>query len=145
MERGFDLLIGADGAWSKVRPVLTYVEPYFVGLGGYDLFVHDAEKNHPEIHELVNRGSLSVYSDCKGLVAEQRGIGTIIAYASGQREEDLKETSGYDLHNASEVKKAIREEFKNRAEPLVKLTQVADELAPCIYCPGDTDGSTGPR
>ena len=60
-------------------------EPYFFGLGGYDPFVHDAEKNHHELHKLVNRGSPFVYSDCKGLVAQQRGDGTIIVYASGKR------------------------------------------------------------
>ena len=88
-------------------------EPYLVGLGGYDPFVHDAEKNHPELHKIVSRGSLFVYSDCKSLVAQQRRVGTIIVYALGKREEDWKETCGYDLHNASEVKKAIREEFKD--------------------------------
>ena len=51
----------------------------------------------------------------------------MIVYASSKREEDWKKTCGYDLHNASEVKKAIKEEFKDWAEPLVKLTQVADE------------------
>ena len=127
VETGFDLLVGADGAWSKVRPVLTNVEPHFVGLGGYDLFIHDAEKKHPDLYKLVNRGSLFVYSDCKGIIGQQRGDGTIIVYASGKREENWKETCGYDLDNASEVKKAIREEFKGWAEPLVKLTQVADE------------------
>lgn len=44
-----------------------------------------------------------------------------------KREEDWKETCGYDLNNASEVKKAIREEFKDWAEPLLKPTQVADD------------------
>lgn len=128
VETGFDVLIGADGAWSKVRPVLTDVEPHFVGLGGYDLFVHDAEENHPDLYKLVNRGSVFAYSDCKGIVAQQRGDGTIIVYASGKREEDWKKTCGYDLHSASEVKTAIREEFKDWAEQLVKFTQVADEI-----------------
>ena len=127
VETDFDLIVGADGAWSKVRPVLTDVKPQFVGLGGYDFFIHDAENSHPDLFKLVNRGSLFVYSDGKGVNAQQRGDGTIIAYASGQREEDWKVTCGYDIHNASEVKKAIREEFKDWAEPLVKLTQVADE------------------
>lgn len=127
VETGFDLLIGADGAWSKVRPVLTDVEPYFVGLGGYDLFIHDAEQSHPDLYKLVNRGSLFVSSDCKGLSAQQRGDGTIIVYVSGKRDEDWKQNCGYDLHNASEVKKAIKEEFRDWAEQLVKLTQVADE------------------
>ena len=127
IEAGFDLLVGADGAWSKVRPVLTDVEPYFAGLGGYDLLIHDAEKSHPDLFKLVNRGSLFVYSDGKGLNAQQRGDGTIIVYASGHRDEDWKERCGYDLHNASEVKRALKEEFKSWAEPLVKLIQVADE------------------
>lgn len=125
-ETGFDLLVGADGAWSKVRPVLTDMEPYFVGIGTYDLFVHDAEKNHPDLHKLVNRGSLFVYSDCKAIIAQQRGDGTIVVYASGKREEDWKKTCGYNLDDVNEVKKAIKEEFKDWAEPLVKLTQVAD-------------------
>ena len=127
VETDFDLVVGADGAWSKVRPVLTDVKPQFVGLGGYDLFIHDAENSHPDLFELVNRGSLFVYSDGKGVNAQQRGDGTIIVYVSGHRDEDWKDTCGYDLHNASEVKKAIREEFKDWAKPLVKLTQVADE------------------
>ena len=127
VETGFDLLIGADGAWSKVRPVLTHVEPYFIGLGAYELFIHDAEKSHPDLYKLVNRGSLFVYSDCKGVSAQQRGDGTIIVYVSGKRDEDWQKTCGYDVHNVSEVKKAIREELSDWAEPLVKLTQVADE------------------
>ena len=135
-ETGFDLLVGADGAWSKVRPVLTDVEPYFLGLGGYDLFVHDAEKNHPDLYKLLNRGSLFVYSDCKAIIAQQRGDGTIVVYAQGKREEDWKKTCGFDLHDANEVKRAIKEEFKDWAEPLVKLTQVADDIeivARCLY------------
>ena len=127
VEMGFDLLVGADGAWSKVRTALTDVQPHFVGLGGYELFVHDAETSHPELHKLINRGSLFAYSDCKGITAQQRGDGTIIVYASGKREEDWRKTCGYDLHDAREVKKAVKEEFQDWAEPLVKLTQVADE------------------
>ncbi|CAD6582748.1 MAG: hypothetical protein ASARMPREDX12_001023 [Alectoria sarmentosa] len=128
METNIDLLVGADGAWSRVRPTLTDIEPHFIDLGGYDLFIHDAEKNYPDLHKLVNRGSLFAYSDCKGLIAQQRGDGTIIVYASGKREEDWKKTCEYDLHNASEVKKAIKEEFKDWAEPLVKLTQSKGDL-----------------
>lgn len=141
VETGFDLLIGADGAWSKVRHVLTNVEPHFVGLGGYDLFIHNAESRHPDLYKLVNRGSLFVYSDGKALNAQQRGDGTITVYTSGHRDEDWKKTCGYDLHNASRVKKAMREEFKDWAEPLVKLTQVADEKhftarSLCVLPPG---------
>lgn len=33
VEKGFDLIIGADGAWSEVRTFLAPTKPFFSGVG----------------------------------------------------------------------------------------------------------------
>ena len=127
VERGFDLIVGADGAWSRVRPALTDIQPQYAGLGGFDMYVDDVEKRYPDLHKLINRGSLFAYSDGKNITGQQKGDGSLIIYASQVRNEDWMKTCGYDVHNAADVKEAIAKDFSDWAKPLVKLTQVAND------------------
>jgi len=126
-ETGFDLIVGADGAWSKVRPLLSTVEPYYSGIGGIRSLVNDAEDRHPDIYKLVNRGSVFCYSDGKSLNAQQLGDGTITVGSWTRRTEDWQKTCGYDVHDGKQVKKALLEEFKDWNPQLLQFIELADE------------------
>lgn len=127
VEREYDLIVGADGAWSKVRPLVSQARPIYSGIGGMHLLISDVEKRYPDLHKLVNRGSLFAFSSGKSIISQQIGDGALHVSAWSRRDESWIRDCAHDVHNAEEVKKAILQEFEGWAEPLLKLTQVADD------------------
>ncbi|KAL9607186.1 MAG: hypothetical protein Q9167_007875, partial [Letrouitia subvulpina] len=127
VETGFDLVVGADGAWSKVRPLLSAAQPIFSGVAGFDLVIKDAEARHAEISRFVNRGSVFAYSDSKCVLLQQRGDDSIIVYAWSARDEQWIKSCGFDVHNPKEIKAALRKDYAEWKEPLLSATQVADD------------------
>jgi len=68
----FDLVIGADGAWSKVRNLLTDVNPRYEGTQCITLNIQHITKKHPRLAELVGLGSFSALGNRHGVMS-QRG------------------------------------------------------------------------
>ena len=123
---GFDLVIGADGAWSKVRQLLTPVQPYFSGVGGHNLVIPCAKDNHPDLEEFVNRGSVFAFSDGSTIMGQQMGNGSIYVSIWSVRGKNWMQEAGYDVSDGKAVKKALTEEYKNWDGRLLKLIQAAD-------------------
>lgn len=58
-ESGFDLVVGAEGGWSKVLDILTPVKPFYSGIAGVDIKINDIDRRFPELSKKVGRGSVS--------------------------------------------------------------------------------------
>src|SRR5580704_9936529 len=52
------LLVGADGAWSRVRPVLSDATPEYIGVTSVEYFLFDGDTRHHATAEAVGAGSL---------------------------------------------------------------------------------------
>lgn len=104
---GFDLIVGCDGAFSKTRNLLTSEKPHYSGLGGWTMFIANAEHTAPEVYKLVNRGSVFAYSDGKTLAIQQLSDESIYVSYYGQHPEDFTQTCGFDAQSDIESAKTV--------------------------------------
>ncbi|KAI9788247.1 MAG: hypothetical protein M1816_007013 [Peltula sp. TS41687] len=127
VERGFDLVVGADGAFSKVRPLLTHVRPHYSGVGGYSMLISDAEQKHPTLYRLVNRGSFFSISDGKMVIGQQMGDGSIYVSAYGVCNEDWMREASYDVSHGPSVKAALCDEYRDWSPQIKDLFKAVDD------------------
>jgi len=72
-----DLLIGADGANSRVRPLVSEDRPAYSGLTHLEGSISDADRTHPELAAQVGRGNYWALGSGLHLAAQRNGDGTI--------------------------------------------------------------------
>ncbi|KAH6897473.1 hypothetical protein B0T10DRAFT_186787 [Thelonectria olida] len=108
---GFDLIVGADGAWSKVRKEIDpTLVPEFVGIAMHEFEILDPQKNAPEIYDLVNRGSVFASSDGVRMSIQQMGDGSLSMYATNVNKDPdwmKPEKCSYDAYSLEETIPAL--------------------------------------
>jgi len=126
-QAGFDLVVGADGAWSRVRPVLSPAKPFHSGIAGHAFRIPGAKLTSPTAYDLVNRGSLFAWSDGKSIMAQYMGDGSLNIGTWARKPEDWRKQCGYDVHDAKAVKEACVPEYADWDARLVSFTQCAED------------------
>ncbi len=123
------VLIGADGAWSRVRPVLSDAAPTYVGVTSVETFLFDGATRHRATAEAVGSGSLFALAPGKGFVVQREGDGTLHAYA--QLVKPLDWLTDTDLADATAVTVRVVSEFDGWAPQLTALLTESD-TAPAL-------------
>ncbi len=77
----FDLVVGADGAWSRVRPLLSSASPMYTGETYIELGIDDVDRHHSTVAQLVGRGTMLAVAGEKGLITQRNAHGHIRVYA----------------------------------------------------------------
>ncbi|KAI1643792.1 FAD/NAD(P)-binding domain-containing protein [Daldinia loculata] len=95
-ETDFDLVVGADGAWSKVRPSISDTEPFYSGIAGLDCRIPDVDAKHPKLSAHVGQGMCLNLGSNKGLMCQRNGDGTVQLYAFARVPVDWFSASGID-------------------------------------------------
>lgn len=124
-ESGFDLVVGADGAWSKVRSALSDIKPEYMGIGGFSLGIPNAAQTALECSALLKGGSVFAYSTGCMLAAQQQGDGAINLSLWRARPEGWEEKVDYDLKDGAAVREAQKKEFADYAPELLDLIEKA--------------------
>jgi 2-polyprenyl-6-methoxyphenol hydroxylase-like FAD-dependent oxidoreductase len=124
-----DLLIGADGAWSKVRALLTDTKPVYTGTTFVESYLYDADNKYPETAKAVGDGSLFAIAPDKGIQAHREPNGVLHAYVSLKKPESwLAEIDFSDKKSAAAI---VMKEFEDWAPELTALiTEPENGLIP---------------
>ncbi|KAK0705427.1 tetracycline resistance protein from transposon [Lasiosphaeris hirsuta] len=111
-ESGFDLVVGADGAWSKIRAVIcpAIAKPDFSGIGLLQLSIPSAATTAPAVHAAVRGGNLFASDNGCRVALQQLGDGSIqISLALAVSSEDWANADecGFDAHSLTSVQAAL--------------------------------------
>ncbi|KAI2602745.1 salicylate hydroxylase [Hypoxylon sp. NC1633] len=71
-KHSFDFVVGADGAWSKVRNLLTDTKPYYTNIQIVTLTIKNLTKKYPHLAQLVGTGSFAALGN-RHMIVSQRG------------------------------------------------------------------------
>jgi 2-polyprenyl-6-methoxyphenol hydroxylase-like FAD-dependent oxidoreductase len=97
-ETGFDLVVGGDGAWSKVRKLLDPTMPSYSGISSVTLRCNDIKSN-PWLLDYIGEGSMMAFGKDCAVQSQRQGDGSLRTYASLRVPENFLETCGIDWSN----------------------------------------------
>lgn len=116
-----DVLIGADGAWSRVRPLVSAARPVYSGIAFVSARLHDVDARHPGAAAVVGNGLLFALDDGRGFLCHREPGATIEVYAAVRA--DLAWLDGVD---AADLAAAVLAEFTDWDADLRALVAAAD-------------------
>ncbi len=106
-----DIVIGADGANSKVRPFVTSIKPFYVGITAIEGTVYDPEKTAPGINELLEGGKIFAFGNEKSLFVSSKGDGTLGFFPGWKTSESWVRESCPDLMDRGQMLAWFKKEF----------------------------------
>jgi 2-polyprenyl-6-methoxyphenol hydroxylase-like FAD-dependent oxidoreductase len=114
-----DLLVGADGAWSRVRPLLSDARPVYVGASFIETYLFDSDTRHTASAEAVGGGALFALAPGKGIFAHREPNGVLHTYVELNKPEDWIDS--LDFTDPVAALACVAKEFDGWAPELTAL------------------------
>lgn len=119
-----DLLIGADGAWSRIRRLVSDAAPAYTGLSFVESDLVEADTRHPAGSAVVGGGMLFALGEGKGFLAHRESDGSLHVYTALTAATDW--TADIDFTDTTAAKAAVLGHFDGWDPSLRSLVADAD-------------------
>ncbi|MGK5683297.1 FAD-dependent oxidoreductase [Actinoplanes sp. URMC 104] len=119
-----DVLVGADGAWSRIRPLVSDAVPRYTGMSFVEVDHLAADERHPVPASVVGGGMLFAPAPGRGFLAHREPDGSLHVYIALRVPEDW--IGGVDWADRDKGKAVLLEQFADWAPQLRSLISEAD-------------------
>jgi len=119
-----ELLVGADGTWSKVRPLVSDQKPAYAGMSYIDTYLHDVDNRHPVSAAVVGDGALYALEPGTGFLAHREAGNVLHSYVVVPRPVEWFDSINFT--DADATRAAITAEFRGWAPELTALIAHSD-------------------
>jgi len=106
-----DLVIGADGAFSRVRPAVSPAVPEYTGVSFLEARFSDVENRHPDIAELVGLGGAHAADGRRALFAQRNSGSHIRVYIIQRVPADWISANGLTTEDTDGIRAVLRDEY----------------------------------
>jgi len=119
------LLVGADGAWAKIRPLLSDAKPEYIGTTFIETYLYDADERHATTAEAVGVGAMYALTPGKGIVAHREAGNILHTYVELNRPAEW--FAGIDFTDAAAATARVAAEFDGHSPPTKRLCSPRSE------------------
>lgn len=124
----FDLVVGADGAWSKVRPLVSQEQPEYSGVMFVELGIDEVDTRNAVIGELVGHGKLSALgNDGTGIIAERNSGGHVRVYLGFRVPEDWLAKGAIDRTSPARTRADLKRILARWSPSLLQLVDRSND------------------
>jgi 2-polyprenyl-6-methoxyphenol hydroxylase-like FAD-dependent oxidoreductase len=114
-----DVLVGADGAWSRVRPLLSEFEPLYAGTSFIETYLYDCDTRHRASADVVGDGAMFASAPGRGIVAHREPNGVLHTYVQLNKSKDWIDSLDFSKPAAAVAR--VADEFKGWTPELKAL------------------------
>jgi len=113
------ILVGADGAWSKIRPLVSGATPTYTGTTYIETYLYDVDERHAATAEVVGGGAMFALTPGKGIVAHREAGNILHTYVELNRPAEW--IAAVDFTDAAAASARVAAEFEGWAPQLTAL------------------------
>lgn len=123
------VLVGADGAWSKVRPLLSDVQPGYTGTCFIEIQLSASDPRAAPAAAVIGSGTLMAVAPGQGILAHRNADGSVHVYVAINRPGSW--LAGLDLVDPAAGLAEVAALFDGWAPPLRALV-AGNDIAPVL-------------